>query len=72
MPKIKGTNKLKKEMLLEKLNPEYIIKHTSIFSPQIGGGPLDEYTVKKIQESFKMWFDSWIKDDLEEVLKPKN
>lgn len=63
------TKKERKEKLQEKLTPEYLINSTSIFHDSIGEQPLDKYTVEKIQNNYRLYFNSWIKDELKELLK---
>lgn len=63
------TKKERKNKIKEQLTIEHMKTHTSIFHDPIGNPKLDPYTVEKIQRSYKLWFDSWIKDELEYLLK---
>lgn len=69
MPKIYNTKKQRREELKERLTPEYLEERTCVFSNPMGGQKLDPYTVEQIKKSYKMYFNSWIKHELEELYK---
>lgn len=53
-----------KKNVREKMNPDYIAEKTSIYSDPIGDPPLDPRTILHIKTQFRIWYGSWIADDL--------
>jgi hypothetical protein len=51
------------------LDVEYLLEDTAVFSDSPGDPPLDKETVERIKKSYRLWFRSWIKDDLELITK---
>lgn len=69
MPKVHDTIKQRCDELRQRLSVDYMSQKTSIFKDPIGDKRLDEYTRDKIKDGLKVWIDSWIKDELDELLK---
>lgn len=59
---MKAVREIKERMSLER-----IFNETNIFHEAINDSPLDENTVLKIKGSFKVWFESWIKPQLDKL-----
>lgn len=57
----------KKENIKELVSPDHIFNRTSIFHNPIGGKKLDEYTIDHIKKQFELWFNSWVKEDLDKL-----
>lgn len=66
---MRRTKKERREKLKRGISPEYLFNNTSIFMDPIGDKPLDPYTVERIKYSYKLYFDSWIRDEAEELIK---
>lgn len=50
------------------LNPERMFEQTSIFKPEIGSKfEWSQETADKIKNSYKLWFDSWIKHHIDAI-----
>lgn len=59
---MKAYNTLKELLPLER-----IFNNTTIFKESIDSGPLDTDTVKKIQDTFRLWHNSWVKPNLDKL-----
>lgn len=68
MPKLTGTKKDRARQLRERIDPDYLFNNTSVFSQGIGMPPFDPYTIDQIKASYALYFYSWIKEDLEQLL----
>ena len=68
MPKVNNTIKQRCDKLREILSPEYMNERTSVFSDGVGF-ELDKRTLEECKRNYKIYFDSWIKDELDELLK---
>jgi hypothetical protein len=66
MPKIFNTNKDKKRELHERFTPERMRK--SIFGTTRMGDNLDERTINILFDRYKLWYNSWQKEDSEKFL----
>jgi len=69
MPKTTNTKSDKRRDLLMRLNPDYLFEQTDVFQKEIGSFELHLATIDKIKRSYRNWFNSWIKDNLESLLK---
>jgi hypothetical protein len=65
MPKTRNTIAQRKVELINKLSIPHILSETSIFKKPIGKPPLDAYTVDHIKEGLALWWNSWVKDELD-------
>lgn len=64
------TVKERKQAIQEKLTLESLEENTTVFRvDQIGAPNLDQYTVDVVKKNYKLWFDTWVKDELKELLK---
>lgn len=63
MPKVHNTIKERKAQLYERITPEYLFNNTSIFKSSPGLKALDPETVERIKADYKLYFESWIKDE---------
>ena len=54
--------------LRDRLTMDHILHRTSVFSSVPGGKALDAETVGIIKKHFEIWFNSWVKSDLQTVL----
>lgn len=65
-----ATKKQRKEELKRKLSPDYMKNMTTVFDKRfIGSKDLDEKTLEEVYRRYTMYFNSWVKNDLEELLK---
>lgn len=65
-----GKNKKAAYELSKRLNVEHITQRTNIFSTrtEIVEQDLDPHTLKIVEKRFTIWFNSWVRDDLDTVL----
>ena len=59
---MKAYNELKQLLSLDR-----IMNNTTIFKESIESGPLDEKTVEKIKDTFRLWHNSWVKPSLDKL-----
>lgn len=68
MPKLQNTIKQRCDKLRERLSPGYVSERTSLFKDQFDKS-LDQYTLDECKRRYKLWFDTWVKDELDQLLK---
>lgn len=69
------TNGEKRKKLFDRISPNHLFTHTSIFSDPIGADKLDSYTVEHIKKQYSTYFKNWVEEDarkfiLQEKQKP--
>lgn len=66
------TNSERRKLLFARISPEHLFSNTAVFS----GSPgivLDAATVEHIKTQFRIYFDSWVRDDAKKfILNDKN
>jgi len=67
MPKTyRATLAYRKKELFVRITPDHLIYSTGIFSVlEIGEPDLCERTIRIIQDRYRRWYDSWIREDAE-------
>lgn len=69
MPKVNNTHKERRELLYERLTPEYLFNTTSVFSQLPKGFPqLDAETLNHVRNNYKRYFESWVKDEAKKFI----
>lgn len=68
MPKIYNTKKQRSGKLKERLTLDHIFNKTSIFENRAGVKEYDPETVGQIKKNLKLYWESWIEDDLQELV----
>lgn len=56
--------KAAKKNIRDKMNLDHLMDHTSVFHDPVGGPKLDTVTVEYIKQQYRIWFNSWIADDI--------
>lgn len=59
---MKAFNDIKEFIQLDR-----IFNNTTIFKEHIDGGPLDTKTVDQIKANFSLWYNSWVKPNLDKL-----
>ena len=68
MPKVHNTIKQRCDQLRKMLSVDFMLNRTGIFKQSVTKD-LDEKTLKECADAYRLYFDSWIKDELDELLK---
>ncbi len=54
--------------LRSRLTVDHIFHNTTVFTTPIGDKPLDVRTIGIVKKHFEIWFNSWVKSDIQTVL----
>lgn len=60
---VENTIKERCDKLREKLSPAYLFENTSLFKG------IDPSKREEVQQKYVLYFDSWIKEELDQLLK---